>query len=439
MGNTISGKEYPLKKIFSNDFEYHIPTYQRPYAWTTVQTNDLFDDLFEFWQTEPNDSYFLGSIVLIKDEDNPHADVIDGQQRLTTLSILLSVLADTSRDPEVKDECKEYLQQKRNKIEGIPAQPRLFLREKDQPFFNRYIQNINLKELFNMDPTTLEDEAQRHIQENCKNLWDRFAENFSDDTSLVDFSHFLMSRCFIIAVSTSNQESAFRIFSVMNSRGLDLLPTDIIKSETIGKLPPDEQESYTEKWEDLETLTGREGFNEVFTHTRTIFAKERPRKNLLDEFREYVLSQTTPESLIDNYLEPYTKAYIQLKNCQFSSARNAEEINELLHWLNRTNNYDWMPPAIKFVADHSNDLDYILWFFRKLERLASYLLVTSQDVNHRMDRYKWILVEMESRPDSTLDNPLVNIELTEWEKLQFKQALDGEIYTMTSQRRNYII
>ena len=49
---------------------------------------DLFDDLYDFYQKEEQDSYFLGSIVLIKDESKPHADVIDGQQRLTTLSIL---------------------------------------------------------------------------------------------------------------------------------------------------------------------------------------------------------------------------------------------------------------------------------------------------------------------------------------------------------------
>lgn len=439
MANAITGKEYPLLKIFSSDFEYHIPTYQRPYAWTKVQTNDLFDDLYDFYQNEKDDSYFLGSIVLIKDDGIPHADVIDGQQRLTTLSILFSVMADCFKAPTRKASCQKYLQEEGDELAGIPGQPRLFLRDKDQPFFNKYIQSVRLNDLFQIDPAKLEDEAQRHIQENCATLHERFSESFSTDEELVDFSRFLLNRCFLIAVSTANQESAFRIFSVMNSRGLDLLPTDIIKSETIGKLPVAEQEVYTAKWEDMETLTGREGFNEVFTHTRTIFAKERPKKNLLDEFKEYVLSNTTPQKLIDQYLEPYTNAYVQLKNCEYSSTQHADEINDLLYWLNKTNNYDWMPPAIKFLAEHPNDSAYTLWFIRKLERLASYLLVTGQDVNHRMDRYKWILVEMESRPDSSLSNPLTNIELTEWEKARFRDALNGEIYTMTPQRRNYII
>lgn len=439
MSNKITGKEYPLSKIFSVDFEYHIPGYQRPYAWTEEETGILFDDLYEFFQTEAVDNYFLGSIVLIKDENKPYADVIDGQQRLTTLSILFSVMANSFHTEAYRNNCKKYLQEEGNILEGIAAQPRIFLRDWDQDFFSKYIQDIQLDALVQIDPVTLDTEAKRHIQKNCTVLREKFSEVFNDENDLLKFTQFILTRCFLVVVSTPNQESAFRVFSVMNSRGLDLLPTDIIKSMTIGKLPKDEEQKYTEKWEELENLTGRDGFNEVFTHTRTIFAKERPKKNLLDEFKEYVIKQTSPKSLVDEYLIPYTEAYVCLKNCDFSSTQNAEEINELLLWLNKTNNHDWMPPAIKFLTDHKNDSVYILWFIRKLERLASYLLVTAKDVNQRMERYKWILVEMESRPDNNLTAPLENIELTDWEKQQFIDALNGEIYSMTAKRRNYII
>lgn len=439
MSNKITGKEYPLSKIFSADFEYHIPGYQRPYAWTEEETGILFDDLYEFFQTEAVDNYFLGSIVLIKDENKPYADVIDGQQRLTTLSILFSVMANSFHTDAYRNNCKKYLQEEGNILEGIAAQPRIFLRDWDQDFFSKYIQDIQLDALVQIDPVTLDTEAKRHIQKNCTVLREKFSEVFNDENDLLKFTQFILTRCFLVVVSTPNQESAFRVFSVMNSRGLDLLPTDIIKSMTIGKLPKDEEQKYTEKWEELENLTGRDGFNEVFTHTRTIFAKERPKKNLLDEFKEYVIKQTSPKSLVDEYLIPYTEAYVCLKNCDFSSTQNAEEINELLLWLNKTNNHDWMPPAIKFLTDHKNDSVYILWFIRKLERLASYLLVTAKDVNQRMERYKWILVEMESRPDNNLTAPLENIELTDWEKQQFIDALNGEIYSMTAKRRNYII
>lgn len=440
MSNKITGKEYPLAKIFSSDFEYHIPGYQRPYAWTEVETGVLFEDLYDFFQTEQADNYFLGSIVLIKKDDNkPLVEVVDGQQRLITLTILFAAMADAFEKEKYKQDCKKYLIEEGNELEGIQSQPRIFIKERDRDFFSAYIQSGDLDGLAQIDTATLDTEAKQHIQRNCRVLRERLKDTFKNDEELFKFSQFLLTRCFLVSVSTSNQASAFRIFSVMNSRGLNLLPTDIIKSKTIGKLEPAEQSVYTEKWEYLENKIGREGFNEVFTHTRTIFVKERPKRNLLEEFEKHVMRMTSPKDLIDKYLIPYTEAYYQLKNSAFSATENADEINDLLYWLNKINNYDWMPPAIKFLSEHPNDSAYVLWFVKKLERLASYLLITAQDVNRRTDRYKWILAEMDRRTDHSLEKPLINIELTNWEKKRFKEALDGEIYTMTAQRRNYIL
>ena len=362
----ITGKEYPLRKIFSSDFEYYIPAYQRPYAWTEAETGTLFDDLYDFYQTETNDNYFLGSVVLIKNENDRHSDVIDGQQRITTLSILFSALSTVFKAENRKSDCKKYLQESGSEVEGVEPQPRLFLRDKDQSFFNKYIQEVNLEDLLSIDQAKLDTEAKKHIQSNCKVLIDRLTDSFKDDEALLGFTKFLLNRCYLVVVYTPNKDSAFRVFSVMNSRGLDLLPTDIIKSETIGKLEDSEQEKYTQIWEELENQTGREGFNEVFTHTRTIFAKERPKKNLLEEFREYVSKVVEPKKLIDDYLVPYTNAYYQIKNKLFSSTENADEINRYLAWLNKTNNYDWMPPAIEFFTKHQNDSSYILWFVIKI-------------------------------------------------------------------------
>ena len=437
----ITGHEYQLLKIFSSDFEYHIPAYQRPYAWTIEETNTLFDDLYSFFTSEKEDeNYFLGSIVLIKENTNRKADVIDGQQRLTTLTILFSVLADCLADPKKKASCMKRLQEEGDELAGIASLPRVFLREWDQGFFNKYIQNVRIPELLKIDPTTLDTEAKQHIQENCRALQEKFRETFQgDENELTKFSSFLLNRCYLVVVSTPSQASAFRVFSVMNSRGLNLLPTDIIKSETIGKLPANLQQSYTDKWEELENQVGRDGFNEVFTHTRTIFTMEKAKKNLLDEFRAYVVPETTPKSLVDDYLEPYTLAYMKLKNCAYTSTKHAEEINGYLYWLNKCNNYDWMPSAILFMTMHPDDSEYLLWFIRMLERLSSYLQVTARDVNHRMARYKFVLAELKEKPHSTLNDPIRNIDLTEWEKEEFLKTLNGEIYTMPSARRNYII
>lgn len=160
---------------------------------------------------------------------------------------------------------------------------------------------------------------------------------------------------------------------------------------------------------------------------------------MLDEFHGFVIPETTPKALVDDYLEPYTKAYTKLKTCSYTATQDATEINDILYWLNKIGNYDWMPSAILFMSQHSNESKYVLWFVEKLERLASYLQVTARDVNHRMSRYKHIIAELKENPNSSIDNPIKNIELTEWEKEEFFKTLNGDIYNMPSARRNYII
>ena len=94
MSTKIKGAEYPLSKIFSSDFDYEIPSFQRPYAWTEEEAGDLFDDLYDFYVSEADDEkYFLGSIVLVKEDDKPYSEVIDGQQRLTTLYLIINELS----------------------------------------------------------------------------------------------------------------------------------------------------------------------------------------------------------------------------------------------------------------------------------------------------------------------------------------------------------
>lgn len=437
MSDKISAKEYSLSKIFSADFEYHIPKYQRPYSWTEDEAAILFDDLYDFYELDNDDNYFLGSIVLIKSDNKPYSEVIDGQQRLTTLSIFLAVMADAFSTEQYKELCKAYLQEKGNQLEMISAQPRIFLREKDQWFFNKYIQALDLQGLYQLDDKTLDSEAKVHIQKNCQVFQERFSEKFTNEDDLIKFCQFILNRCFLVVVSSPNQSSAFRVFSVLNSRGLDLLPSDIIKSKTIGSLVDNIQDKYTEIWEEQELLVGRDGFNEVFAHTRTIFLKEKQKKNLLEEFSVNILEKINPKELIDKYIVPYSNAYYALKNEAYVSSKNAESINNLLYWLNKTRNYDWMPVAIKFLAEHENDSDAILSFIIKLERLASYLFVTSKGLNQRINRYKEVLEEMEAGGNHYQN--IKSLELKEIEKEEFLKTLDGEIYTLPSYRRNYII
>lgn len=194
----------------------------------------------------------------------------------------------------------------------LAPKPRLALRERDCAFFAEYVQGLKFDGLVQIDPARLDNESQRNIQANARLLLERLAEKFSaNEARLIAFGSFLVMRCFLVAVTTPSQQSAFRVFSVLNNRGLDLLPTDIIKAEVIGKLPEAQRDDFNERWEELEVATGRDGFTELFSHIRMIYARFKARRMLLEEFREHVLSRiTSSAALIDKVVEPYAKAYL---------------------------------------------------------------------------------------------------------------------------------
>lgn len=439
MTKKISGAEFPLAKIFSSDFDYVIPTYQRPYAWTPIQAGELFSDLYDFYRKEDkDDTYFLGSIVLIKEEGRPPAEVIDGQQRLTTLTILLAALTHCATG-SIRDAFHRYLCEPGNVLERLAQKPRMTLRERDRAFFKRYVQDVALGELLDLDPAQLDNESQRNIQANSRLFLQRLETAFgSDNDAITQFGGFLVQRCFLVAVSTPSQQSAFRVFSVLNSRGLDLLPTDIIKSDVIGKVKPALQDAYNETWEELEVETGRDGFAEVFGHIRMIYAKDKARRSLLEEFRERVIEKVpSAEDLVTEIIEPYAQAYLIAKNAQFVSTSNAADINASLRWLNRIDNSDWLPSAMRFLADHESDAAYVHWFVKRLERLAAYMHICGYDVNGRIDRYARVLRALE-QPHSMVF-PVTAVDLADDEKKTFLQHLQGEVYLMTARRRNYLI
>ncbi len=438
MTKKISGAEFPLAKIFSSDFDYAIPSYQRPYAWTEVQAGELFSDLVDFFTKEKDDTYFLGSIVLIKEEGKPHAEVIDGQQRLTTLTILLAALT-TQFSGELRADFENYVREPGRASQGLKPKPRLALRERDRQFFADYIQGLRLTELVALDPAQVDNESQRNVRRNGEVMLQRLKVTFNDDIErLCEFGAFLVQRCFLVAVSTPSQQSAFRVFSVLNSRGLDLLPTDIIKSDVIGSIKPAHQEDFTETWEELEVETGRDGFAEVFAHIRMIYAKEKARRSLLEEFRERVISKVgSAEDLVSTVVQPYTQAYLIAKHCQYVSTSNAAEINALLKWLNRIDNSDWLPSAMKFLAEHENDAAYVHWFLRKLERLAACMHICGYDVNARIERYATLLQAMEK--SHSMASPVTAVELMAYEQSTLRGVLQSDIYLMTARRRNYLI
>ncbi len=225
----------------------------------------------------------------------------------------------------------------------------------------------------------------------------------------------------------------------MNSRGMSLLVTDIIKADVIGAVPDEKKQLYTDKWEEMETELTRSGFNDLFSQIRMIKMKVKAKKSLQEEFYKFVLpdiSSASAADFIDHDLEPFSEAYSVIKGCCYSAPSGADDVNEILRWLNRIDNSDWLPAAMAYHVKNKDDAGAMKGFLQKLERLAAFMRATSWDVNHRIERYARILEEIEKSSDADFGT---SIELSNAEIQEFLDKLNSDIYRMVSNKRNYLI
>lgn len=427
IGSQIEAKEYPIKKVFSSDYSFEIPNYQRPYSWKKEQVEELFDDLTYFaFQGDDVDNlkpYFLGSIVLIKEKNIPLSTIVDGQQRLTTLTILLSVIRETVLNEKLKKEITEFIYEKGSSIKGTNDKYRLLLRSRDKEFFTQYVQMENGIQTLPPEPKL--SDSQENIKNNTLYLKNRL-ENYSED-EIHKLAAYIVQKCYLVVVSTPDEESAFRIFSVLNDRGMQLSNADILKAEIIGEIPEREQTEYTRKWEDIEEELGRDNFNTLFADIRMIHRKVKAKDTILKEIREYVKPKERPKEFINEEMVPYSQAFYDIKNACFEASSNAENINRYLKRLNRLDNEDWVPSSIKYIAKWgSKDPKKVLDFLTKLERLAFVSYVLRININGRIEKYGKVLSAIENEDTPALLEE--SLSLSSEEKKEVVGALKGDVY-----------
>ena len=147
MSNEIKSQKILGKKIFT-DLWFRIPEYQRPYIWGEDEIDDLLDDLRYAHTAKPKQEYFFGSFVCqnkkagsADGQEFDENDLLDGQQRMTTLLMLFACIRDLSDNLEVTDTCKQLIFQKGNSIYNIPERTRIVfaIREEAQKFVEEFI------------------------------------------------------------------------------------------------------------------------------------------------------------------------------------------------------------------------------------------------------------------------------------------------------------
>lgn len=434
----LEAGELSLEKIFATgDFDFVIPDYQRPYAWAIEQTLQLLDDLETSLERNLDEPYFLGSIVLVKEKGHPRAEVIDGQQRLTTTTILMAVLRDLVEDDDVAREMQHFIEQPGKKLTGTNAKPRLRLRARDAAFFRDHVQAAGqVAALVALTDNALKTDAQRAIRDNAKALLEKVSA--WDASKRQKLFVMLAERTFLVAVSTPDLASAHRIFSVMNARGLDLSPADIFKAQVIGDVDAADQESYAERWEDAEEDLGRDRFAELFLHVRMIFAKVRAQRELLKEFPEQVLDKYVPgrgAAFVDEVLIPYAEAYEHLVNQDYGPGPHWETVNAWLKRLVQLDNNDWRPAALWALRHHHDDPTGLAAFLRKLERLAASMLLRRSYTTPRTQRYAELLKQLDR--GHWLDAEA--FELEPQEKQDTLTKLGADIYLVNPVRKYVLL
>ena len=428
MPETIEAKELQLVRLFGDEYRFEIPEYQRPYAWTTDETGELLDDLVHAMGNVENVSdaspYFLGSIVIIKNGLQSQAQIVDGQQRITTLTILFCVLRELATESN-RISIDRYVYEPGDKYAGIQGHYRLAVRERDREFFQNNIQQRGKLSLAFERPRASLSDSQSRMLRNAEYLTKEVTK--LDERRRDTLMEFLVQRCYLVVVSASDQNSAYRIFSVLNDRGLDLSPTDILKADIIGSLPEDIRSRYTAIWEDIEENLGRERFRELFAHIRMIRMKSRRHGTLQQDFQEHVLKEEDRANFIDNELEPYADAYQTVTAASYQGADGSEGINRYLRYLNWLDNFDWIPPAMAFYRRNHRDPALLLRFVRDLERLAYKMFVLRANITQRIKRYRDVLHAIEREEE--LFAPSSPLQLSAAETADILRALDGPIYT----------
>jgi hypothetical protein len=440
---SIQASEQQLNQIFNlTNYQFEIPSYQRPYAWNKDQIIELIDDLLDAFPhpDQDNPDYFLGSIILIQKSRKPQVEVVDGQQRLTTLTILFSVFRDfLASDHNAYNYINNFIQ-----ATGLSGTLYgLKIRDQDDPLFDKYIRTPGkIQELIEKDAGFTTD-SQVLLRDNArilkKELIERCPENISLESWIVYLLKNILEKCYLVTVTTSDFDTAYRIFSTINTRGLDLQLNDILKSEIIGKIEGDEnKEKYTQIWDEEESDLGRKDFEILFSHIHRIKTQKRAQESLLTEYRKYIKPQDNPIQFIDEVLKPCSDMFEIITHQRFYCENKSDEheINRLFAWLNRIDNFDWLPPAIYFLVKHYHQIEQIKAFFTQLERLAAGLMILRADINQRARKYAQILNSI----DESAENAIFATKelLSPEEQKAIIEIIDGDIY-LQNRSRNYIL
>lgn len=253
-----------IKELFQNKkADFLIPDYQRPYAWGENECRTLWDDIFSFaipdegkTEFDSNSEYFLGPIVTFKNDDEK-MEVIDGQQRLTTLMLLLRAFY--SKFSHMQDKASVSTKQNIEKCIW-----------KTDEFGEPDLSQLKIDSEVATDKD--KDEFLKILKSGTapKEMKSRYADNFRFFQASIDdflskyptyFAYLptrIMNNCILLPIEAESQDTALRIFSTLNDRGKPLSDADIFKAQFYKHFSKSGQkDEFIKQWKKLEELCER--------------------------------------------------------------------------------------------------------------------------------------------------------------------------------------
>lgn len=396
MSTTISVNKQTIEQFLLNarTKPFIIPDYQRPYSWTSDQINTLFKDIWEFTcnegGTDKEGTYFLGSIVFYENK-NGEQEIIDGQQRITSIFLLLrAIYTKLSKPKEKTEEAKNFINKiepliwKTNKLTGKVEYSSILLNSK----VISETENEVLKKI--LETGEVNEKLEDNYSKNYNQILELIEEKSVENALMIyQFIYALLNQVIILPITADSQETALTIFSTLNDRGLPLSDADIFKAKIYNHLQSkEEKKEFIEKWKELEENTQNisENIQKLFYYYMFYLrALENDRNTTTPGLRKYYSTKKFERLLENNVLDELKKILniweIIVNSTQFIENESWSENKDILKVLNILTSYPnefWKYPVIVYYLVHKDNKDFeekFLKFLRKLyvELLKKYI------------------------------------------------------------------
>ena len=394
MATTIEVNKSSIKELLMTGIKekFLIPEYQRPYAWTDDQVITLFDDLKEYTNNQNESSYFLGCIVSFTNE-NKEQEIIDGQQRITTLLLLLRAIHKKLQKMSDSKEKENFIRQiepaiwKIDELTSVADYTTVLIESKVMEVkYNQILENI-----LKTGETQLGSKDRYSANYNLLvKLLDEYAIN--ETLNFYKFINNVLNKTIVLPIKADTQETALTIFSTLNDRGLPLSDADIFKAKIYNKIDEKDKMRFVDKWKNIALRAENvdESVQKLFYYYMFYLRAIDKDKNtttpgLRKYFAENSFSRLYKDNLMKN-LEDILEFW-EVVNCR--EQKDAKwtsdlEILSILDILSSYPNEFWKYPVIIYYLenkDTENFEEIFLGFLRKLFVNLFRVYVVSPTIN----------------------------------------------------------